>query len=171
MARILCLDPGTRHTGVAVTDPTRTIAQAFATVEHADETALVARVAELAKEHEVELIVIGLPLGPDGAATKRSEQVTQLANRLRNRLKLPVELHDERYSSNRAAEILAESQADTYQFRPGPNTDRRLRPASKGRSRNRRLAADRLAAVLILEDYLSEKHPPVRQCPTEPNPE
>ncbi len=171
MGRILCLDPGARHTGVAATDPTRTIAQALETIEHKDDGALVDRVAQLVRDLDVEIVVVGLPLSADGNPTRRSEQVTQLANRLRNRLKVPVELHDERYSSNRAALILADSQADCYQFRPGPTAARRLKPLSKGRSRNRRLAADRLAAVLILEDYLSEKHPPARRCPTEPNPD
>ncbi len=147
MGRILCLDIGTRRTGVAVTDETRLIAQGLPTLEHRDETRLVEQVGRLITEQEIELVVVGQPLGPDGQASRRSEAVTRFANRLRNRFKLPVELYDERYSTARAIELLDETRGR------GPN---RMRPASKGRSRKRKQAADRVAAVIILQDYLSE---------------
>jgi putative Holliday junction resolvase len=150
MLRVLCLDVGTRRTGVAVSDPTRTIARGLPTLEHRDEDRLVAQVAALVREWEPALVVVGLPLSPDGNPTPRSVAVTRLANRLRNRFKLPVELQDERWSSNRAADVLAEARG---------RDEVRGRPSAKGRSRSRKLAADRIAAVLILEDWLAEASP------------
>ncbi|MFO7639468.1 MAG: Holliday junction resolvase RuvX [bacterium] len=151
MSRVLCLDVGTRRTGVAVTDPTGTIPGGLPTLEHKDEERLVALVEGLVREWEVARIVVGLPLSPDGNSTSRSEAVTRFANRLRNRFKLPVEFQDERWSSNRAAEVMTETRGRSLP---------RGRPAAKGRSKSRKLAADRIAAVLILEDWLAEHRAP-----------
>jgi putative Holliday junction resolvase len=151
MARILCLDVGTRRTGVAVSDETKTIAQGLPTIEHNDDGALVAAVEHLVKEYEVETVIVGLPLSLSGQPSARSVQVEQLANRLRNKLKLPVELVDERYTTTAAAEVLAESRGrDT---RRSPLAFRRS--PSVGRSDKDKLAANRIAATLILEQYLS----------------
>jgi putative Holliday junction resolvase len=146
MGRVLCLDVGTRRTGVALSDETRLIAQGLPTLEHRDDARLVEQVATLVREHEVDLLVIGLPLSASGRPSARSEQVRQFANRLRNRLKLPVEFQDERFSTDRALDVLDEASDEPV---------RRERPASKGRSDRRKKAADRIAAVLILEDWLA----------------
>ncbi|MFO7675606.1 MAG: Holliday junction resolvase RuvX [bacterium] len=159
MSRTLCLDVGTRRTGVAVSDPTGTLARGLPTLEHRDEDRLVALVEALVREWEVARIVVGLPLSPDGEPTPRSEAVGRFANRLRNRFKLPVEFQDERWSSNRAADVLAEATG---------REPVRGRPASKGRSKSRKLTADRIAAVLILEDWLAERGPDTK-TPGEPD--
>ena len=150
MGRILCLDIGTRRTGVAVSDETRTIAQGLETIEHKTDDRLVEQVALLAKQHEAEKLVIGLPLSLSGKPSARSQQVTQLANRLRNKLKLPVELADERYTTTDATEVLAESRARDCV--PGQR--------SAGRSRKNKLAANRIAATIILEEYLARESDP-----------
>ncbi|HDQ99769.1 MAG TPA: Holliday junction resolvase RuvX [candidate division WOR-3 bacterium] len=147
---VLCLDVGTRRTGVAVSNSTGVIAQGLPTLEHKDEERLVTLVAGLIREWKVTHLVVGLPLSPDGNPTSRSEAVTRFANRLRNRFKLPVEFQDERWSSNRAADVLAEARGKKVP---------RGRPAAKGRSKTRKRAADRIAAVLILEDWLAEASP------------
>lgn len=152
MSRILCLDVGTRRTGAAVSDQTRTIAQGLPTIEHSDDNALVAAVERLVKEYEVGTIVVGLPLSLSGKPSARSEQVIQLANRLRNRLKLPVELADERYTTTAAAEILAESRGDSFAHRSAHSLGR----PSVGKSKKDKLAANRIAAVLILEAFLEK---------------
>ena len=154
MPRILCLDIGTRRTGVAVTDPTGSIAQGLPTLEHKDEDRLFAQLLALFHEWQPTLAVIGLPLSPDGDPTPRSEAVKRFANRVRNRFKLPVEFQDERWSSNRAAELQAESRGRTVS---------RTRAPAKGRAKARKLVADRIAAVLILEDWLAEQDHKNRQ--------
>jgi len=130
-----------------MTDETRTIAQGLPTLDHRDNARLAELVAGLVREHKVDRLVLGLPLSMSGKPSRRSEQVLQLAGRLRNLLKLPVDLYDERHSTSRAVEVL-----DEVSGRQAPST----RPRSKGRSRSRRDAADRIAAILILQDYLSE---------------
>ncbi|MBN2537879.1 Holliday junction resolvase RuvX [candidate division WOR-3 bacterium] len=147
MGRVLCLDIGTRRTGVALSDETRLIAQGLPTIEHRDDARLTEQVAALVAAHDVDLLVVGLPLSEDGRPSTRSEQVRQLANRLRNRLKLPVEFQDERFSTSRALDVLEEAEGKSAG---------RSRPASKGHGNRRKQAADRIAAVLILEDWLAE---------------
>jgi putative Holliday junction resolvase len=82
MPRILCLDYGEKRTGVAVSDETRTIAQSLTTIYHHNETELIAAVAKLVKQYEVDLIVIGLPLSLSGKPSTRSEKIRHFASRL-----------------------------------------------------------------------------------------
>lgn len=166
MGRVLCLDVGTRRTGVAVSDETKTIAQGLSTIEHRDDAALVAAVERMVREHDVETIIVGLPLSLSGKPSARSEQVTQLANRLRNRFKLPVELVDERYTTAAAADVLAESRG--HDVRRSPFAVRHS-PAV-GRSRKDKLAANRIAATIILEGHLSRMNNQARNPNDQSNP-
>lgn len=136
MSRILCIDYGERHTGAAISDQTRTIVQGLPTIHHRSESALLAAICRLVAEHEVTAVVLGLPLGQSGKPSTRSKQVRRFGARLSRELQLPVTMFDERFSSSRAHEILDE----TYAGRLAP--------------KKRRAAADRIAAMLILEDYL-----------------
>ncbi len=111
---------------------------------------LVAVVERLVSEYEVGTIIVGLPLSLSGKPSSRSRQVMELANRLRNKLKLPVELVDERYTTTAAADILSMARG-----RETAGT----RPRSVGRSRKDKLAANRIAATLILEKYLANHTP------------
>jgi putative Holliday junction resolvase len=153
MGRILCIDYGLRRTGLAVSDPTRTIAQALVTIEHRDETALVDQLRPIIAEQEVEEIVLGLPLSQSGKPTARSAQVTAFGNRLHNAFKLPVHYCDERYSTSRAQQLLDEVFGD-----PSPRRGKPARHASSVRRKTSSL--DRIAAVLILEDFLRNLRPP-----------
>lgn len=140
MGRILCLDYGRRRTGVALSDETRTIAQGLTTLQHPDDAALIAVVRELTSEHEVDLILIGLPLGRTGSPSARSKEVERFGARLAAALGIRVAYFSERFSTARAGEVLAEAG-----IHPG------RRPAGAGRYRS---SVDRLAATIILEDYL-----------------
>ncbi len=153
MGRILCIDYGLRRTGLAVSDPTRTIASALATIEHRDETALVSGLKSVIAEQEVDEIVLGLPLSQSGRPSQRSAQVTAFGARLAHLFKLPVSYCDERYSTSRAQEILNEVYADPA---PRRGTPRRRTPSVQRKAS----ALDRIAAVLILEDYLKSLRPP-----------
>jgi putative Holliday junction resolvase len=140
VSRILCLDVGERHTGVAVSDPTRTIAQGLATLHHATEAGFLAAVKGLIREHDVGGIVIGLPLSQSGRPSARSEGVRALAERLGKATGLPVTMFDERFSTARADEVLAQAYGGT------------------GRKKSRQQAVDKVAATIILEDYLASLH-------------
>ncbi len=148
MGRILCLDVGEKRTGVAVSDETRMIAQSLPTIQHKSEKRLVDEVERLIAEYEVDAIVVGLPLSLSGKPSTRSELVRKFSARLEKALGIPVELFDERYSTTRANRILEQAYG-------GPR--KRQKPPATGRSKSRKRAVDRIAATVILEDYLASK--------------
>ena len=149
MGRILCIDYGERHTGVAVLDSTRTIAQARPTIHHESESELLDALKRLIVEQEVDEIVIGLPVAQSGKPSRRSEQVRSFAGQLRKATGLPVTTFDERFSTARANEVLEEVRGGR-DLAPG-------RRAATGRDGKRREAVDRIAATIILEDYLASR--------------
>ena len=149
MGRILCIDYGERHTGVAVSDPTRTIAQALPTIHHASENELLEALKRLVGEREADEIVIGLPVSQAGGPSKRSEQVRAFAGQLKKATGLSVTTFDERFSTARAIEVLEETRGGRN-LAPGKR-------AATGREKKRREAVDRIAATIILEDYLAAR--------------
>jgi putative Holliday junction resolvase len=147
MGRILCIDYGERHTGVAVSDPTRTIARALPTIHHSTEGELLEALKRLIVEQEVDDVIIGLPVSQSGRPSRRSEQVRSFVGQLKKATGLPVTTFDERFSTARAIEVLEETRGGR-DLAPG-------RRAATGRNEKRREAVDRIAATIILEDYLS----------------
>ncbi|HTW92531.1 MAG TPA: Holliday junction resolvase RuvX [bacterium] len=148
MGRILCIDYGERHTGVAVSDPTRTIARALPTIHHASENELLAALKRLVAEQEADEIVVGLPVAQSGKPSRRSEQVRSFAGQLKKATGLAVTTFDERFSTARAIEVLEETRG-RRDLTPG-------RRAATGKDKKRREAVDRIAATIILEDFLAE---------------
>jgi putative Holliday junction resolvase len=92
----------------------------------------------MVREHGVTLVVVGHPLLLSGRAGERAHHVEQFAEALREFLRVPVELHDERLSTVEA--------------------DRSLREAG-ATGRDRRRAVDRSAAAVILQSWLDAAHP------------
>ncbi len=150
MGRILCVDYGRSRTGVAVSDITKTIAQSLPTIEHKDEQHLLKVLLRIISEQEVDEVVFGLPLSQSGNPSKRSEQVRSFAGQLKKAVCLPVKLHDERFSTVRAAHVLE----CTY-FDPDRKVHHQPR-VSHGAPKHKR-AVDRIAATLILEDFLASR--------------
>lgn len=111
MAVILALDPGERRTGIAICDPTGSLARPLETHDRKTDASLLERVAELCSEHGVERVLVGLPLTQMGERGPMAEQAESLARKLRQRLGLPVDLVDERYTSLEADHILAGKRA------------------------------------------------------------
>lgn len=145
MSRVLALDYGKKRIGVAVSDPTRTLATGLPTLEHRGLDALVAAVERLISEHGADEVLLGLPLDMDGTRGRRAQEVERVAAELRTRLSVPVSLWDERLSTVRAYRVLRESGVK----------------AKRGKER-----VDRLSAVLILQGYLdSGSGPPVPAQP------
>jgi len=149
MGRVLCIDYGERHTGVAVSDPTRIIAQALPTIHHASEGELLEALKRLIAEREVDEIVIGLPLSQSGKPSRRSEQVRSFVGQLKKATGLPVTAFDERFSTARAIDVLEETRGGR-ELAPG-------RRAATGKDKKRREEVDRIAATIILEDYLAAR--------------
>lgn len=103
--RVLCLDVGDKRIGFAISDPHRTIAQALTLYERLSLKADLEKIRALAQEHDVSLIVLGLPMNLDGSLGKRGEEVEDLAARIKASTGLSVELWDERFTTNEAHRI------------------------------------------------------------------
>ena len=134
--RIMAIDYGDAHTGIAISDPTGLLA-GFTTVITAYRPEAVAeRIAALAAEHGAEELVLGHPVNMNGTLGPRSEKARTMKALLEERTGLPVVLWDERRTTIDAHQILMNS---------GKN--------AKQRKKN----VDAVAASLILEGYLTYK--------------
>ncbi len=109
--KVLALDYGPARTGVAVSDATGTVARPLEVVPRADVDAGLRRIVELAREHEVERIVVGLPLTPSGARGEQAARTEEFVTRLRAAAGVPVETFDERFTTRLAARRRSEGTA------------------------------------------------------------
>ena len=102
--RVLALDYGSARCGCAISDPTGTIVTPIETVERPATKAGMARLRELVATREPDLLLVGLPLSLAGGDTAQTEETREFARRLARRLgeRVPVELHDERFTTRMA---------------------------------------------------------------------
>lgn len=131
--RILALDVGARRIGIAVSDEMLVTAQGLETLERTNVREDLARVARLAGERGVTLVLVGNPVNMSGEEGRQSVWVREFAEKLRTRCGLTVRLWDERLTTKEAERVLRESG---------------ISRVKRGR------AVDRLSAVLLLESYL-----------------
>ncbi|MFW5950777.1 MAG: Holliday junction resolvase RuvX [Gemmatimonadota bacterium] len=140
MARVLGIDYGERRVGLALSDPTATIASPLPTLtRRKGKRPPIAPVARIAEEHGVAGIVLGLPLTLEGEDSDWTREVRDFGEALAERTGLPVALQDERMTSARAERTVRRSL--------GLSKEKRK---EKGR-------IDAAAAVLILQAYLDSK--------------
>jgi len=133
--RILGLDVGEKRIGVALSDPLGIIASALTVVERTTDEAAVKQIVDLARENEVERIVVGMPRSLDGSLGKQAQAVQSFIDLLKEH-KLPVVTWDERLSTVAAERTMLEV---------GMKRDKR---------KKRR---DSLAAAFILQGYLDHE--------------
>lgn len=107
--RVMALDFGKARTGVAMSDPTGTIVTPMEPVLKANSSDGLASIAALVASHDVARIVVGLPVGLQGAETKQTAQCRSFAARIAQHVDVPVELHDERFTSKLADRTVAET--------------------------------------------------------------
>ena len=100
--RVLALDYGAARTGVAVSDATGTLARPVGVVERAASADGLDRVEALVSEHDVELVVVGLPLTLRGERGEQARETEAFVQALRTRLAVPVETEDERFTTTLA---------------------------------------------------------------------
>lgn len=134
--RIMAIDYGDAHTGIAVSDPTGLLAGCTAVITAYRPEAVADRIAALAAEHGAEELVLGHPINMDGTLGPRSEKARAMKALLEERTGLPVVLWDERRTTIDAHQILMNNGKD---------------------ARKRKKAVDAVAASLILEGYLTYK--------------
>ena len=92
--RVLALDHGSARCGCAVSDPSGTLATPLSAVARPDEEAGLDALAALVAERDVERIVVGLPITLAGEEGEQARAARAFADALRERVDLPVELHD-----------------------------------------------------------------------------
>ena len=131
--RILAVDPGEKRLGLALSDPTGTIANPLAVIRHVSRPLDAATIAQIARENQAGCIVVGQALDIDGRPTPQSRRAARLAAAIRDQSELPIVLWDESDSTQtaRAARI-------------------NLGVQRKKRSGH----LDELAATVILQSYL-----------------
>jgi putative Holliday junction resolvase len=134
--RILAIDFGTVRMGIAISDPTRTIATPLAVVPNSEST--LDEIATLVSGNDVGEILIGLPLNVDNSDSSMTQRVRAFAKEVEARTGLPIILYDERYSSMIAQEIMIETGKSRKQRRVKGELDKR-------------------AAAAMLQEYLSAK--------------
>ena len=100
--KVLALDYGSARTGVAVSDPTGTVARPVGVVEHAGTDAGLARLVKLIREHEAERVVVGLPLTMGGVHGEQAVETDAFVTLLRNAIDVPIESFDERFTTDLA---------------------------------------------------------------------
>lgn len=134
--RIMGLDYGSKTVGVAISDPLLVTAQGIEIIRRESEKKLrrtLARIEELAKEYEVEKIVLGFPKHLNNSVGDRGEKSLELKAMLERRCGLEVVMWDERFTTVEANRTLIEGNV---------------------RRENRKDYVDMLAAVFILQGYL-----------------
>ena len=97
--KILALDYGQARTGVAVSDPTGELARPLEIVERAATDAGLDRLAAIVAEEAAEKVVVGLPLTLKGEHGEQAQETERFVEVLRERLTVPVEMFDERFTS------------------------------------------------------------------------
>ena len=131
--RVLALDVGKKRIGLALSDGLGITAQGLPTLQRSRIRDDLNRLAEICREHEVALLLVGQPLHMSGDESRQGQYTREFAQRLSEYTGLPVKFLDERLTTVQAERVLRES---------GISIEKRAR------------AVDKLAAVLLLQSYL-----------------
>ena len=136
MARILSIDYGKKRTGLAVTDPSKIIANGLATV---DTEQLIWYLKQYFAGEEVEKVVIGYPLGLDGKETDITKKVEKFYSQFQKLFPhIPAQLIDERFTSKMATRAIIDS-------------------GLKKKDRQNKALVDEVSAVILLQGYLEKE--------------
>ena len=136
--RILALDHGTKRVGVAVGDELKMIAQPLEYIPAEPFGGFMARLKELIREKEVELILLGMPRNMDGSYGPAALRVQEFAAVLKQTIGVPILTWDERLTSAQAQRYLIQG---------------------KVRREQRKQKVDQMAAAILLQSYLDSQGP------------
>lgn len=139
--RVLGIDYGDKRIGLALSDPTGTLATPLRTLTYRlGKRPPLAEIERIAREAGAERLVVGLPLDLGGDETERCARVREIGEKLSGRLAIPVDYQDERMTSVRAESIVRGS-------------------GRRKSQRERRGLVDAAAAALILQLWLDRRRP------------
>ena len=131
--RVLSVDPGDKNIGLALSDPTGTIANPLTVLRHTSRPVDAASIAQIASEQHAEQIIVGQALDENNLPTLQGRKAARMAAAIRSQTHLPVELWDESGSTQAARQAVISTGV----------------PRSKRKGHH-----DELAAVYILQTYL-----------------
>jgi putative Holliday junction resolvase len=131
--KILAVDPGSKRHGIAISDPTGTLARPLTVVKHVSREADAAAIARLAEEQGAARILVGQALDEDGEVSFEGQRAARLAAAIQSQVAQPVELWDESFSTQ-----------DAHAAHLAAGAPRRRRRGHQ----------DDLAAAIILQSYL-----------------
>ncbi|MGB8472601.1 MAG: Holliday junction resolvase RuvX [Candidatus Acidiferrum sp.] len=146
--RILALDYGRARIGLAMADAEAALASPLATLVRINRNEDMRRLRELVREHDINQIVVGLPLRLDGTRGEMAEEAARFGERVHKQIGLPVEMVDERLTSWEAERLLEEHQGRTIH---SASSKKRQKESSKP-------GVDAMAAALILKEYLDRRN-------------
>lgn len=133
MGRILALDVGDKRIGLALSDPLKMIANPLETLFRTTLNKDMAHLLEVIQQKEVELIVCGLPVSLAAKETEQTQKTRFFVEELSKRTTLPIKFIDERLTTSSAERVLIEGGV---------------------RRENRKQVIDKVAATIILQNYL-----------------
>jgi putative Holliday junction resolvase len=139
--KVLAVDPGEKRIGLAVSDPTGTLARPLRVLKHQARDEDARKIACAASEENAQMIVIGLPLDSDGSVGPQARKSQRLADAVGEHTNLPIHLWDESGTTQAA-----------IQSRVALGTSRK----------KRRGHLDDLAASILLQDFLMRNEALVR---------
>lgn len=132
--KIMAVDYGDSHTGLACCDRTETLASPIGVIDEKNFNICVEKVAAMSVEYEAGMIVVGNPLNMNGSAGPRSELCKSFADMLQNYVEIPVVMWDERSTTVTAHQMMNDVNK---------------------RGKKRKAVIDAVAAAVILENYLA----------------
>ena len=142
--RVLAIDVGQRRVGLAISDPTATLARPLATLGQSDDAVdkVAHEIAQLAAEEDgISEIVVGRPMRLDGSPDEQTAHVARFVAALQSRTPIPIRWRDERLTSREAESRLAVNERDW---------------------RKRKKTLDAAAAAIFLQEYLDHNIRPRR---------
>ena len=132
---------GAKRVGAALSDPLGYSASGLIVLERKPHVKFLNQLKAIIEEHEVALVVLGLPKNMDGSLGPQAQRALSLAHEIRTRLGVEVETWDERLSTVEAESLLIEADLSREQ---------------------RKKVVDKVAAALILQNYLNSRKPSMK---------
>ena len=135
MGRLLAIDYGARRVGLALSDPLKMIASPYRTIINKNNTILIEEIERIIAAEDVELTIVGLPLGMAGQKTEQTKKVEEFVDKLTDR-GIIIKYEDERWSS-----VAAKRSMKEQNIKSGYN----------------KALVDQTAAAIFLQQYLDRK--------------
>ena len=136
--KVLAIDHGEKRIGLAISDPTGTIANPLTVIKHISRAIDAAQVATIASDQDAGLIVVGQSFDEEGQPNMAGRRAARFAEALQSQTDIPIQMWDESFSTQKA----------------------RAARIQMGVSRKQRAGhLDQLAATVILQSYLDARSP------------